>query len=45
MGQRHLVWRTLESGKAVDVDDEPDVTLWKRLQVDLLSLLPLDEFL
>ena len=43
IGQRHLVWRTLEAGNAVD--DEPDATLWKRVQVNLLSLLPLDELL
>lgn len=44
-GQRHLVWRTLEEGKAVDFQQEPAVTLWQRLQVDMLSFLPLDELL
>ena len=44
-GQRHLVWRTLEDGKPMDFDDEPAVTLWQRLKVDMLSLLPLDELL
>jgi hypothetical protein len=29
----------------VDFDQEPDVTVWQRLQVDMLSLLPLDALL
>jgi len=45
LGQRHLVWRTLEDGKPMDFDQEPGVTFWQRLQVDMLSLLPLDELL
>jgi cardiolipin synthase C len=45
LDQRHLVWRTLEKGKPVDFDREPDVTLWQRLKIDMLSLLPLDELL
>jgi putative cardiolipin synthase len=45
LDQRHLVWRTLESGKPVEFDREPDATLWQRLKVDMLSLLPLDELL
>jgi len=45
LDQRHLVWRTLEDGKPVDFDREPDVTFWQRLKVDMLSLLPLDELL
>jgi putative cardiolipin synthase len=44
-GQRHLVWRTLEDGKPVDFDQEPAVTFWQRLKVDMLSLLPLNELL
>ena len=44
-GQRHLVWRTLEDGKPMDFDDEPAVTFWQRLKVDMLSLMPLDELL
>ena len=44
-GQRHLVWRTLENGTRVDFDQEPNVTFWQRLQVDMLSMLPLDGFL
>jgi putative cardiolipin synthase len=44
-GQRHLVWRTLEDGKPVDFHAEPAVTAWQRLEVDLLSLLPLDDLL
>ena len=45
LGQRHLVWRTLEDGKPVDFSQEPAVTLWQQLKVDMLSLLPLDELL
>ena len=45
LGQRHLVWRTLENGKPVDFDHEPAVTIWQRLKVDMFSLLPLDELL
>jgi putative cardiolipin synthase len=44
-GRRHLVWRMLEDGKSVDVDQEPAVTFWQRVQVDMFSLLPLDELL
>ena len=45
LGQRPLVWRTLEDGKPVDFRQEPGVTPWRRLQVDMFSLLPLDEVL
>jgi putative cardiolipin synthase len=44
-GQRHLVWRTLEDGTRVDFDQEPNVTFWQRLQIDMLSMLPLDSLL
>jgi len=44
-GGRQIVWRTLEDGKPVDHRDEPAVTFWKRLQVRLFSLLPLDPLL
>ena len=45
LNQRHLVWRTLENGNPVDFDQEPDVTSWQKLKVDMLSFLPLDELL
>ena len=44
-GHRHLVWRTLENGMRVDFDQEPNVTFWQRLQIDMLSMLPLDGLL
>jgi putative cardiolipin synthase len=44
-GRRDLVWRTLENGVPVDYHEEPAVTFWKSLQVDLLSILPLDPLL
>jgi putative cardiolipin synthase len=44
-GHRPLVWHTLEDGVPVDFREEPAVTFWQRTQVDLLSLLPLDELL
>jgi putative cardiolipin synthase len=40
-----LVWRTLEAGQPVDFHREPAVTFWKRLQVRLYALLPLDALL
>jgi hypothetical protein len=45
MGARPLLWRTLEDGKPIDFHQEPAVTFWQRLQVDMLSVLPLDEVL
>ena len=45
LGGRHLVWRTVEDGHPVDYDQEPAVTFWQRMQVDMLSLLPLDALL
>ncbi len=45
LGQRPLVWHTLEEGKPVDYVREPAVTFWQRLKVEMLSLLPLDELL
>jgi hypothetical protein len=44
-GERHLVWRTLENGTRMDFDQEPNVTFWQRLQIDMLSMLPLDGLL
>ena len=45
LGGRRLVWRTLENGTPVVFHEEPAVSFWKRLQVRLLSLLPLDSLL
>ena len=44
-GSRPLVWRTLEDGKSVDFHQEPAVSFWKRLQVGLFALFPLDGLL
>ena len=44
-GRREILWRTLENGKAVDFHREPAASFWKRLQVRLLALLPLDALL
>jgi len=41
-GLPRLVWRTEESGKPVEYETEPAGGAWRRMQVDLLSLLPLD---
>ncbi len=41
-GPPHLVWRTREEGKAVEYTREPARSHWQRLEVKLLSLLPLD---
>ena len=40
--QRHLVWETQEGGKTVRYDREPARGEGQRLQVELLSFLPLD---
>jgi cardiolipin synthase C len=37
----HLVWHTQEDGKAVEYLREPARSAWQRLEVKLLSLLPL----
>lgn len=42
-GPPHLVWRTEEDGHTVELESEPARTAWQRLQVDVLSLLPLDD--
>ena len=44
-GLRHLVWRTLEDGNAVDFHQEPHVTFWQRMEVEFLSYLPIDGLL
>jgi cardiolipin synthase C len=38
---RHMVWRTQENGKAVEYVREPARSVWQRLKVKLLALLPL----
>jgi len=45
LARRPLVWHTLEDSKPVDFRQEPATTLWQRLEVDMLALLPLDELL
>jgi putative cardiolipin synthase len=37
-----LVWRTAESGVAVEYKTEPARNEWQRIEVKFLSLLPLD---
>lgn len=44
-GRRALVWRTLEDGEPVEFHQEPAVSIWRRIKVDMLSMLPLDELL
>lgn len=41
-GAPKLIWRTREDGKDIDYDSEPARSAWQRLQVEFLSLLPLD---
>ena len=38
----HLTWHTEEDGKPVDYSEEPSPSAWRRLKVELLSILPLD---
>ncbi|MGH8713589.1 MAG: phospholipase D-like domain-containing protein, partial [Casimicrobiaceae bacterium] len=44
-GRPALVWRTLENGKPVEYHHEPAASFWRRMKVDMLSMLPLDELL
>ena len=41
-GLPRLVWRTEERGKRVEYETDPGASAWRRMKVDLLSLLPLD---
>jgi cardiolipin synthase C len=38
-------WRTQLDGKSVDLDDDPDTTAWRRFEVAMYSMLPIDELL
>jgi cardiolipin synthase C len=38
----HLIWRTVENGTAVEYKIEPARHPWQRVEVKILSLLPLD---
>src|SRR4030095_13730822 len=40
-----LRWQTERDGVAVAQNDDPDADPWKRAQVELYSLLPIDELL
>ncbi len=42
-GTPRLIWRTEESGRSIEYDEEPARSDWQRLKVKLLSLLPLDD--
>jgi putative cardiolipin synthase len=44
-GAAALAWRTLEDGKPVEYHLEPAASIWRRVKVDMLSMLPLDELL
>lgn len=41
-GSPKLVWHTQEDGKAVEYETEPARSGWQRIEVNILSLLPLD---
>jgi cardiolipin synthase C len=41
-GSTHLVWRTVENGAPVEYKVEPSKRPLRRIEADLLSLLPLD---
>ncbi|HEY3180830.1 MAG TPA: phospholipase D family protein [Casimicrobiaceae bacterium] len=43
-GER-IRWRTQLDGKSVDLDDDPDTTAWRRFEVAMYSMLPIDELL
>jgi putative cardiolipin synthase len=40
--QPRLIWNTLEDGKPVEYTREPARSEWQRMQVNFLSMLPLD---
>jgi putative cardiolipin synthase len=41
-GKPGLIWRTEEQGRPVEYDLEPAQDGWKRFEVEMISLLPLD---
>lgn len=43
VGSTSLVWHTREDGEAVEYDTEPARSNWQRVEVNILSLLPLDK--
>jgi putative cardiolipin synthase len=42
-GAPGIVWHTQEGAEAVDYQTEPARSAWQRLEVNALSLLPMDE--
>ena len=42
-GASELIWRTQEGGVQLDYDSEPARSTWQRMQVEFLTLLPLDK--
>jgi cardiolipin synthase C len=38
-----MVWRTVENGTEIDYTTEPARHPWQRIEVKVLSLLPLDD--
>jgi hypothetical protein len=38
-----LIWRTQENGKMVEYHKEPSRSLWRRIRVGFLTVLPLDK--
>lgn len=42
-GPPRLIWRTREDGSDIEYDSEPARSAWQRMDVDWLSLLPLDK--
>ena len=44
-GKKKLVWVSEEKGKPITVYSEPDVGFWRKLSLQLLRLVPMEEFL
>jgi cardiolipin synthase C len=42
-GPPKLIWRTREDGNDIEYDSEPARSPWQRMEVEFLSLLPLDK--
>ena len=38
-------FRTQVDGKTVDLEDDPDATPWRRFEVTMYSMLPIDDLL
>lgn len=45
LGDRGLVWTTIEKGRPLSVRSEPQASMWKRMRVNLFGWLPIESLL